>query len=45
MIEYDKNSHLLTEIEHNYDLQDVKEPHLYREIFPFRTHAKGGKTC
>ena len=35
MIEYDKNSHLLTEIEHNYDLQDVKEPHLYREIFPY----------
>ncbi|MEF9853237.1 MAG: 2-isopropylmalate synthase [Hydrogenoanaerobacterium sp.] len=35
MIEMNPKTNLLTEIEYHYTLQNVAEPHLYRETFPY----------
>lgn len=35
MIQFDKRTNMLTEIEYHYSLQNVDEPHLYRETFPY----------
>ncbi|MFT8887385.1 MAG: 2-isopropylmalate synthase [Ethanoligenens sp.] len=35
MIQYDNNRHLLEQHAYAYDLQDVDQPNLYRDLFPF----------
>ncbi|MEG1686613.1 MAG: 2-isopropylmalate synthase, partial [Angelakisella sp.] len=40
MIEMNPKTNLLTEIEYHYTLQDVPEPHLYRETFPYNEIPK-----
>ena len=35
MIYYDRQRKMLMESEYNYSLQDPKDPHLYREMFPY----------
>lgn len=35
MIEFSPKTNLLTEIEYHYTLQNVENPHLYRETFPY----------
>ena len=35
MIEKNKHSNLLEQAQYKYSLQDVDEPNLYREIYPY----------
>ena len=35
MVRYDKKSNLLEQHAYNYTLQDVEEPNLYRDLFPY----------
>ena len=35
MMELNKNTHVLEEESYRYTLQDVAEPNLYREIYPY----------
>lgn len=39
-IRYNKKSNLLEDIVYHYELQDVKEPHLYRELFDYQSIPK-----
>ena len=40
VIYFDKNRKMLMESEYKYDLQDIPEPHLYREMFPYKEIPK-----
>ncbi len=39
-IRYNKKSNLLEDIVYHYELQDVREPHLYRELFDYQSIPK-----
>ena len=40
MLEYSERTHQLMQAKYQYELQDVAEPNLYREIFGLRVHSE-----